>query len=227
MGTASERLRIAVLWALLGSVAGCSSSSGASTGNSPRPHQSLPPNTVITCPDPPSVHQAVANPLRHESKPPSNILEANRGYCAYINTTVGLFSIRLRVDSEPKTVNNFVFLAGHGFYDGLTFFGSCPEPTNGACTQALAVAGDPSGDGSGGPGYNLPSEPIVGDYLLGAVAMADAGSSISGSQFFISKGDNRALPRRYSLFGQVTGGIVGLARLEPGVRILWVAITAT
>jgi cyclophilin family peptidyl-prolyl cis-trans isomerase len=79
-------------------------------------------------------------------------------------------------------------------------------------------------NGKGGPGYDLSLEPVQGKYLLGAVAMETSGTADSGSRFFISRGDNRALPGHYNLFGQVVGGLEVLAGLQKGTVIDWVAI---
>ena len=105
----------------------------------------------------------------------------------------------------------------------------CPEPAGGACpgSAPIALAGDPAGNGAGGPGYSLAAEPVLGDYLLGAVAMYSGDTARIGSTFLISTGDSRSLSRRYVIFGQVTDGITVLASLTAGTKILWVAIEAT
>jgi cyclophilin family peptidyl-prolyl cis-trans isomerase len=122
-----------------------------------------------------------------------------------------------------------VFLARQGFYDGLTVDQVCPATVGLPCPAQvpLAIAGDPTGSGTGGPGYTLKADAVVGQYLFGAVAMYTSGSAALGSQFLISTGDGQALPRRYDIFGQVTDGIPALVQLRKGDAILWIAIANT
>ncbi len=184
--------------------------------------------TAVTCPAPPS-HTAVASPARHFAQIPRLTLGHNVGYCAYIDTAVGIISVRLRPEYAPHAVSDFIYLAQHGFYDGLTFYEVCPATTGVACPGAspLALAGDPTGTGTGGPGYSVASDPVVGNYLFGAVAMYGAAASRIGSQFFISRGDSSGVARKYDIFGQVTDGIPALAALQKGSTITWIAIDIT
>jgi cyclophilin family peptidyl-prolyl cis-trans isomerase len=184
--------------------------------------------SAVTCPAVPP-HNAVASPLRKFTTKPAVVIQRNVGYCAYIATTRGVISVRLRPEFAPNAVNNFVFLAKHGFYDGLTFDQRCPAATGPVCpTGASAVlAGDPTASGSGGPGYTVPSDPVVGNYLFGAVAMYGANAATIGSQFLISTGDSSGLARRYDIFGQVTDGLPALVKLASKDRILWVAVVPT
>jgi peptidyl-prolyl cis-trans isomerase B (cyclophilin B) len=126
-------------------------------------------------------------------------------------------------------VNDFVYLAEHGFYDGLTYYQLCPAVTGPSCPvhATAAVAGDPTATGVGGPGYGVKADPVVGEYLFGAVAMYSTNPSTIGSQFFISKGDSSAVARKYDIFGQVTDGIPALALLAKGDTILWIAVLPT
>jgi cyclophilin family peptidyl-prolyl cis-trans isomerase len=151
------------------------------------------------------------------------------GYCAYIDTAAGVISIRLRPEYAPHAVSDFVTLAQHGFYDGLTFYQVCPAISGPACPNAaqIALAGDPTSTGTGGPGYSVASDPVVGEYLFGAVAMYGTNASKIGSQFLISKGDSSSLLRKYDIFGQVTDGFTALAALQKGTPIIWVAIVVT
>jgi cyclophilin family peptidyl-prolyl cis-trans isomerase len=137
--------------------------------------------------------------------------------------------VRLRPEYAPRAVSDFIYLAQHGFYDGLTFDQVCPATVGVACPTAapIALAGDPTGTGTGGPGYSVPSDPVVGNYLFGAVAMYGTSASRIGSQFFISKGDSSSIARKYDIFGQVTDGIPALAALQKGSTILWIAIEIT
>ena len=156
--------------------------------------------SAVTCPAPP-VHNPIAHPLRRFTVQPKAMLEHNVGYCAYIGTTRGVISVRLRPEYAPKAVNDFVFLAKQGFYDGLAVDQVCPATAGMACPAQvpIAIAGDPTALGTGGPGYSLKADAVVGQYLFGAVAMYTSGSVTLGSQFLISAGDSRALPRLYDI----------------------------
>lgn len=133
------------------------------------------------------------------SSPPMTIDE-KATYTADMVTSEGDIQIRLDPTQAPTTVNNFVFLAKEGFYDGLTFHRVIPG--------FVIQGGDPDGNGTGGPGYAFADElPEAGGYKLGSVAMANSGPNSNGSQFFIITGPQGVqLPPSYSLFGQVTKG---------------------
>ena len=184
--------------------------------------------SAVVCPAPPT-HAPIAHPIRHYTSAPKSSLSSSVGYCAYIATVHGVISVRLRPEYAPKAVNNFVFLARQGFYDGLSFDQVCPAAIGLACpgTAPIAIAGEPTASDTGGPGYSVSSDPVIGKYLFGSVAMYSSASSRLGSEFMISKGDSQALPRRYDIFGQVTDGIVSLVEVQKGDTILWVAIEAT
>lgn len=204
-------------------ITGC----GSSTVSTTSPHLAS-IQSAVTCPAPPA-HAAVTNPSRTFSAAPARVIERNVGYCAYLDTSRGLISVRLRPEYAPTAVNDFVYLAKHGFYDGLTFYQTCPDATGAACPAhaAAAIAGDPTTTGGGGPGFTVKADPVIGQYLFGAVAMLSANRSRIGSQFFMSTGDSSGVARRYDIFGQVTDGLPALAELQKGDRILWVAILAT
>lgn len=169
------------------------------------------------------------HPTRVFSAAPTRVIARNLGYCAFVATSRGIISIRLRPEFAPNAVNDFVFLAEHGFYDGLTFYQMCPATSGVICPPhaTAALTGDPTGTGVGGPGYTVKADPVVGEYLFGAVAMYEPATSTLGSQFFISRGDSTAAPRKYDIFGQVTDGIPALALLQKGDTILWVAVVST
>jgi cyclophilin family peptidyl-prolyl cis-trans isomerase len=137
------------------------------------------------------------------------VTEPGARYLATIATDRGEIEIALDARRAPATVNNFVFLAGEGFYDGLTFH----RVVDGFVIQG----GCPEGTGRGGPGYTFADEPVQGDYIPGSVAMANAGPNTNGSQFFISTADNRrTLTRSYNLFGQVVKGMEVIAAIRQG-----------
>ncbi len=132
---------------------------------------------------------------------PDQVLKAGCEYSATIATEWGDIEIRLDPQAAPTTVNSFVFLATQGYFDGLTFHRVVPG--------FVIQGGDPTGTGTGGPGYVIPDElPDAPGYEPGAVAMANAGADTGGSQFFIVTGDGAAgLPNAYSRFGTVTDGL--------------------
>lgn len=134
------------------------------------------------------------------SAPPKMSIDVNAAYTADLTTSEGDIQIALDPKQAPKTVNNFVFLAKQGFYDGVTFHRVIPD--------FVIQGGDPQGTGQGGPGYQFEDElPKAGAYKVGSVAMANAGPNTNGSQFFIIVGaQGAALPPAYSLFGKVTQG---------------------
>ena len=129
-------------------------------------------------------------------------INASQSFDATINTTQGAIVVHLYPEIAPVTVNNFIVLAIHGYYDGLTFWKS---------EDWVVQSGDPRNDGRGSPGYNLPDEPSTApDWGLGALGMArPPGGPVNGSQFFIQKA---AWPAPgptavYNRFGTVTSGL--------------------
>jgi cyclophilin family peptidyl-prolyl cis-trans isomerase len=130
---------------------------------------------------------------------------------ALIATAKGEIEFELYADRAPKTVSNFVYLAEQGYFDGLKFHRVVPG--------FVIQGGDPTGSGAGGPGYKFPDEPVVGDYLEGTVAMANAGPNTNGSQFFICLEDLPTLPKQYNLFGQVTRGIEVVKSITQGDKM--------
>jgi cyclophilin family peptidyl-prolyl cis-trans isomerase len=140
---------------------------------------------------------------------PEQVIDPRARYLATLSTDRGDIEIAMEASRAPRTVNNFVFLAGEGFYDGLTFH----RVVDGFVIQG----GCPEGSGRGGPGYRFDDEPVQGDYIAGSVAMANSGPNTNGSQFFISTVDNRrALTRSYNLFGQVVKGMEVLGQIRVG-----------
>lgn len=130
---------------------------------------------------------------------PDLTIDLAKTYTATLHTTQGEITIEFRPAEAPQAVNNFVFLAGEKFYDGCVFHRVVPG--------FVIQGGDPTGTGSGGPGYRFRDE-LEGDgkYGRGVVAMANAGPNTNGSQFFICL-DNVGLPHAYTIFGDVTSGM--------------------
>lgn len=127
-------------------------------------------------------------------------IDTAKRYTATMDTSLGTIVIALDAVNAPLTVNNFVFLAAHHYYDGVIFH----RIINGFMCQG----GDPTGTGRGGPGYRFADEPVTQRYQIGSVAMANAGPNTNGSQFFIvSGGAGMRLPPQYSLFGKLIDGL--------------------
>jgi cyclophilin family peptidyl-prolyl cis-trans isomerase len=137
---------------------------------------------------------------------PPMCIDPTKTYIADVATNKGGFTITFDATKAPQTVNNFVYLARYHYFDGV--------PCHRIIPNFVVQCGDPTGTGSGGPGYTFNDElPEAGEYQLGSVAMANSGPNTNGSQFFIITGDNgMALDPNYSLFGQVTDGFEGAVR---------------
>ena len=127
---------------------------------------------------------------------PPMIIDTSKTYTAAVRTDVGTFVIALDAKDAPKTVNNFVFLAENHFYDCVVFHRVIPG--------FMDQTGDPTGTGTGGPGYKFADENLPGSYSSGEVAMANSGANTNGSQFFVL--DASYNNTGYSLFGHVTAG---------------------
>lgn len=140
---------------------------------------------------------------------PEQVIDADTIYTVTIATDKGDIVADLDPRIAPKTVNNFVALARQGFYDGLTFHRVEPG--------FVIQGGCPNGTGTGGPGYKFADEPVQGDYVAGALAMANAGPDTNGSQFFVCLEDlSGRLPKQYNLFGQVTSGMDTVLAVRKG-----------
>ena len=145
------------------------------------------------------------------------VIDPAHRYIATIKTDRGDVVIALDPARAPTTVNNFVFLARDGFYDGLTFHRIVDD--------FVIQGGCPEGSGSGGPGYRFEDEPVQGEYEAGAVAMANSGPNTNGSQFFICTVDDRQkLTKSYNLFGQVVKGMDVVGAIRKGDVMRSVAV---
>jgi len=129
---------------------------------------------------------------------PKMQIDQNKEYIATMKTSAGTIKIKLNAAETPITVNNFVYLAKNNFYDGVIFH----RVIDGFMIQG----GDPSGDGTGGPGYKFDDEKFSGEYNRGTIAMANSGPNTNGSQFFIMHQDYPLTPN-YVIFGQVIEGL--------------------
>jgi cyclophilin family peptidyl-prolyl cis-trans isomerase len=148
---------------------------------------------------------------QYPSPPPMSI-DPNKTYTALIKTSMGDMTAELYPKDAPNTVNNFVFLARDGFYNGIIFHRIIKE--------FMVQTGDPTGTGAGGPGYKFGDE-LKGPqtYTKGTLAMANAGPNTQGSQFFICHGGRaESLPKNYTIFGKVTQGLDVLDKIA-GVQV--------
>ena len=132
------------------------------------------------------------------SAPPAMGIDQKKKYAATITTSKGVITADLFAKEAPVTVNNFAFLAGEKFYDGVKFHRIIKD--------FMVQTGDPRGDGTGGPGYRFKDEPVSRSYARGTLAMANAGPNTNGSQFFIMHKE-QALPPNYTIFGMVSEGL--------------------
>ncbi|MEW6240719.1 MAG: peptidylprolyl isomerase [Chloroflexota bacterium] len=148
-------------------------------------------------------------PPKQWNKPPEMEIDSKKKYTATIKTDNGDIVIALHADKAPKTVNNFVFLARQGFYEGVIF--------HRVIANFMAQGGDPTGIGSGGPGYKFADEfhPSLKHDKPGVLSMANAGPNTNGSQFFITHIPTPHLDNKHSVFGQVTGGMDVLMSIKP------------
>jgi cyclophilin family peptidyl-prolyl cis-trans isomerase len=160
------------------------------------------PSAITTSADCPANFSATLNKPSYPSYPPMTI-DASKTYTATVTTDIGPFTIRLDPKTAPKAVNSFVFLAQQHFFDCIIFHRVIPT--------FVDQTGDPTGKGTGGPGYQFADElpkTASPQYPLGSVAMANSGVNTNGSQFFIVAGSQgEALQPNYSLFGTVTSGM--------------------
>ena len=160
--------------------------------------------------------------------PPSGTLDTTKTYTARIRTERGDMVAELYADRAPLTVENFVNLARSGFYDGTTF--------HRVIAGFMAQGGDPTGTGTGGPGYQFTDEfhPTLRHSGPGMLSMANAGPGTNGSQFFITFSATPHLDGKHTVFGRVTDGMDVLRSIrerdpqrdrEPGDRIETIEIS--
>jgi cyclophilin family peptidyl-prolyl cis-trans isomerase len=124
-------------------------------------------------------------------------IDPKKSYVATIETTGGTMTAELFPGDAPQTVNNFVFLARDEYYKDVIF--------HRVIKGFMIQGGDPTGTGTGGPGYKFADEPVKRQYTRGTLAMANAGPNTNGSQFFVMHADY-GLPPNYTIFGKLTAG---------------------
>jgi peptidyl-prolyl cis-trans isomerase B (cyclophilin B) len=204
-------IAVALVVALIGGVLAFAAFTGSETppaaSGTPTPSASS-TNEPVACG---ATAPADANkqPQKFAEPPPMKI-DPSRTYTATLDTSCGTIAIQLLADQAPQTVNSFAFLAGKGYFDGTRFHRI-------DTSIEIIQAGDPTGTGSGGPGYTIPDE-LTGNesYGPGVVAMANAGPNTGGSQFFIvygPKGHSLDSAPNYAIFGQVVKGLGVVKRI--------------
>jgi peptidylprolyl isomerase len=185
---------------------------------------------ALNCQDPTGTAPEVQ--MKQYDAAPEMTIDPARTYTAKVSTERGDFTIKLRPDLAPQHVNSFVFLARDGYYNGVTFHRVLPG--------FVAQTGDPTGTGSGGPGYVVPAEfsdPSVAKFERGTVGMARTNAPNSaGSQWFVNYVATPSLDGQYTIFGEVTEGMEVVdcitprdpnsgGNLPPGDKIIGIEIT--
>jgi peptidyl-prolyl cis-trans isomerase B (cyclophilin B) len=143
-------------------------------------------------------------------KAPKMQIDPKKNYRIQMETSRGLIELELYPEHAPKTVNNFVFLAGEGYYDGVSF--------HRVIENFVIQGGDPTGSGSGGPGYRFEDE-LKGNPLKherGVISMANAGPNTNGSQFFITHSPQPHLDGKHTVFGKVVDGLDVVDAIQQG-----------
>ena len=191
-----------------GGVGVCARTSGKSATPTPQPGsgtETPTPTPDANAPPPPTVQQVKQWP----AAPPMSI-DPTKSYSATIRTEKGDIKVDLFAADAPSTVNNFVFLAQQGFYNGLPF--------SYVQSDLYAVTGNPSDSENGGPGYDLPKETNSRTFTAGTLGM------INGSQFFILLDPSSVATGNYEAFGQVTSGMDIVQSLVKGDKVLGIDI---
>ena len=147
--------------------------------------------------------------MKQWNKPPEMKIDPKKKYTATFSTDKGDIVVDLFADKAPQTVNNFVFLAREGFYNGTIF--------HRVINDFMVQGGDPTGTGTGGPGYRFADEFGAGlkHDKPGILSMANAGPNTNGSQFFITHVPTPWLNGKHAIFGQVVGGMDVLMSIPP------------
>lgn len=156
--------------------------------------------------------------VKQWDRPPEMTIDPKKAYRVKIETNRGEIELDFYPQYAPKTVNNFVFLAREGFYDGVTFHRVIPD--------FVIQGGDPTGTGRGGPGYRFEDE-VAGNPLKherGVMSMANAGPGTNGSQFFITHSPQPHLNGKHTVFGKVVQGLDVVDAIQQGDQMVRVSI---
>ena len=200
------------------SLAACGSASPAPAGPS-SPDTTSPSPVAVTTPGGDPCQNGGRSCIMNLTSPPPTVTDPTKTYTALVHTSRGDFTIALDIKAAPVTVNNFVYISQHHFYDGLTFHRVVPD--------FVVQGGDPNGDGTGGPPYKLPNETNPAPWNRGSLGMASSAAGVSGSQFFVVTKDSPFLSSNgvYNHFGTVTSGMDVVDKIQVGDQILTVTIS--
>ena len=157
--------------------------------------------------------------MKQWKQPPSMQTDAEKTYQVSMETSRGTIELELYSQHAPKTVNNFVFLCGEGYYDGIKF--------HRVINNFMVQGGDPTGTGSSGPGYKFEDE-TKGNPLThekGVLSMANAGPNTNGSQFFITHSPQPHLNGKHTVFGKVVKGMDVVNAIKQGDEMTKVVAT--
>ena len=151
--------------------------------------------------------------------PPAMSIDPNKTYKISMETTRGTIELELYPQFAPNTVNNFVFLTKEGYYDGVVF--------HRVIANFMVQGGDPTGTGTGGPGYKFGDEftnnPLK--HERGVLSMANAGPGTNGSQFFITHSPQPHLNGRHTVFGKVVSGLEVVDAIRQGDKMVKVTVS--
>src|SRR5947209_2123007 len=193
-------------------VAGCGSGKTADIPSGSGTTTASSQTTTTAAPSAPAGCKAVAKPKPKADgklKKPATKLDASKTWTATVQTNCGTFAFKLDVKNAPNASASIDYLAGKKFFDGTIFHRIVPG--------FVIQGGDPTGSGSGGPGYSTVDKPPAGTtYKQGTVAMAKTGSEpagAAGSQFFVVTGADAGLPADYAVAGHITSGLDVVKRI--------------
>jgi len=152
------------------------------------------------------------------NSPPEMQIDTDKNYKISMKTTKGEIVLELYPEHAPKTVNNFVFLSNQGYYDGISF--------HRVISDFMIQGGDPTGSGSGGPGYKFGDE-FAGNPLTHecVISMANAGPNTNGSQFFITHSPQPHLNGKHTVFGKVITGQDVVDKIQQGDKMEKVTVS--
>jgi len=156
--------------------------------------------------------------MQQWDKPPEMQIDPSKTYRVTLESTKGTIELELYPEHAPKTVNNFVFLAQKGFYNGVSF--------HRVIGDFMIQGGDPTGTGRGGPGYTFEDE-LKGNPLThgtGVISMANAGPNTNGSQFFITHSPQPHLNGHHTVFGKVVKGQEVVDAIRQGDKMTQVEV---
>ncbi|NOX63641.1 MAG: peptidylprolyl isomerase [Chloroflexi bacterium] len=188
-------------------LAACNAAPADAPAENAAPTEQVADSESADAPQPDKADETPPTEFMSWPEPPAMSIDPNKIYIATIKTERGDIVVELYADKAPQTVNNFIFLAEQGFYDNTTF--------HRVINDFMAQAGDPTGTGTGGPGYTFPDEidPDLSFDRPGLLAMANAGPDTNGSQFFITFAPTPWLDGRHTIFGEVIEGMEVLDKL--------------